>query len=958
MENEFFRGSRFTDAGANPFTMNPDLAAGAHSINVGDYSGSGKPESLLLGKDMPARQESGEDASVREARRKMRDIYALTLGKNALTTCKIEGDAQFEKYKGYTDIQIDGIGREHSRFLEDQKKRYEYLLTNPRTREHFNGYFIPYQEDSLQRAEEIEMRGIEAFRAETARTQNEELLSRALRDENINDASLQASYRDHYIHNVEMLCEGLSPEERDARIIGAGRDFCIPILERHIEVNPGAAVAMLDSRYVQNVLGGEVEAHYRERAARALRDDELYHAAGELATSDLPSEAALDQIRERFPDPREFGKAKEEYDMQRYSHNMAKTNQSTAELMQAWRDLEAGDKKSQEKLNRYKRNDPDLYEFLRANYRAIGRQGGNPPKPSYSTLERLTRDFDPYEAAEMLRNRKTLFDVITQLGGPTSSASGAFMRLYTRNASLDDMAWFNDLGVALKTVKGERLPKGEQDDFLSRYTKNRVKYLEENNLKELDDDENREVIEKAALNMGWEVVASGEEVGNMVISASIAGEDKEPIEGQESQPVLEFTDEGAPVDKVGKKQQKNSDAQSSRSGVVKVLNNETGLPEEVQYYIDEKGRVTIITGTNGLEEYGYTATPEEAAALGIPSREGVGTTMQATPVTGSLGGNNPVASYSDGVEPWVPSTISDSVEKFEQNKRILDEGWRKIHDGNKYAPYEQIIDVPTGIPLDLSVNRVYVSRDGVNDDAVEYVDNPFLDSTAQEHLDEYEKAGYGNSGLRGFFNRFRRSEKMPVRRDIGFAESSENGKRVITIGTRALLDPHKRWGKMENIQKPFIVDSLNRFFREQGAKHGLPPDLNVRAHPNGMSLIYEWDNGDDVTMRLFQSARPSFLFDAVSNIGGNFKAQERDWGFVTTNNAFSGSSDKENAVTVFHEFLHQHTQIHKLGVSRYWPNYAYQFFRRGYDNISFEKDLDSATIAFEDFVGVPNEKTR
>ncbi len=163
-------------------------------------------------------------------------------------------------------------------------------------------------------------------------------------------------------------------------------------------------------------------------------------------------------------------------------------------------------------------------------------------------------------------------------------------------------------------------------------------------------------------------------------------------------------------------------------------------------------------------------------------------------------------------------------------------------------------------------------------------------------------------------------------------------------------DPHANWGTMVSLQDPFVTMTLNGFFRERGQHFGLPPDLTVRNHPNGHSLIYEWDSADGTKMAVQQTARPSVWFTVVSVNGVLINAQERDWGFVTTFRRFSRKSVFERAERTLHEFIHQFKQIGTMGNLCYWTSYSLQFLTRGYSRIGFEKEAHAVSMDYRRYI--------
>ena len=104
-----------------------------------------------------------------------------------------------------------------------------------------------------------------------------------------------------------------------------------------------------------------------------------------------------------------------------------------------------------------------------------------------------------------------------------------------------------------------------------------------------------------------------------------------------------------------------------------------------------------------------------------------------------------------------------------------------------------------------------------------------------------------------------------------------------------------------------------------------PKGTRVRA--SGKNLIWIVPGAGEFV----QAAEESWLFKLAPR---EFIAQERSWGMVVANrDRWYRHSDKQRAITIIHEFYHQHPQLrrHFMGwTTLYWPLYGISFLSHGW----------------------------
>ena len=153
----------------------------------------------------------------------------------------------------------------------------------------------------------------------------------------------------------------------------------------------------------------------------------------------------------------------------------------------------------------------------------------------------------------------------------------------------------------------------------------------------------------------------------------------------------------------------------------------------------------------------------------------------------------------------------------------------------------------------------------------------------------------------------------PVTYDELKASADAQGRKINRLGRWKNTSIHENRGVIYNIQDPEIIKRLNYFFRDSRVKGIIPDNITARAHPNGKSLIFEWEEpGSNEIQRFETSARPSKWLNWKQPFGG-FHAEEMDWGFYATKDFDAITKPSEKVETIIHEFTHQAFQIAKEG---------------------------------------------
>ena len=186
-------------------------------------------------------------------------------------------------------------------------------------------------------------------------------------------------------------------------------------------------------------------------------------------------------------------------------------------------------------------------------------------------------------------------------------------------------------------------------------------------------------------------------------------------------------------------------------------------------------------------------------------------------------------------------------------------------------------------------------------------------------VEEYEKSSNTGESLREHLDnryQFLDNERLlstPLTYDELNASTDAQGRKINRFGHGENSSIHKNWGVIYNIQDPEIIKRLNYFFRDSRVKGMIPDNITARAHPNGKSLIFEWEESETNEIQRFETtARPSIWLSWKQSFG-NFHAEEMDWGFYATKDFDDIKNPSDKAETIIHEFTHQAFQIAKEG---------------------------------------------
>ena len=902
------------------YQIHPKIQQSNHMLRIGGGDDAlAKDGAMLSGLAHDGawkRPASPEESQELQAIRQRNATFDDATVRSALTDLHESGDDFERKLSELPGRQANDIGKFTDSFLKEQRENLASQMTNDQQKRHFELGFGAFSGETLVRSKAMREEKTRSWQSEVTERQNQVFLNRALRTDAVFNDEVQTGFRNMYLLNVDNLHADLPEAERKAKIDAANSDFCKQVLDKRLELDPARMRTMLDAPAVRRVLGDEVMKAYETKAALAVRTDEIGTLSKNWVDSGIEPGEAERMVFKLYPDKNERGFAFEQYQNLREKASREVVTQNLLHIDKTWREVRESGVGDNPRLGVLRHTDPELASHMEKALLDQRKNGGAPAKPDYALLLKLTDDFDPRRSAENLRDRQQLLDVYGKLGGTESPEFSTYLRTFLGKSTPEDASRLDSLRLARDIATADRdgdIPDSDMSKYLHQFSENSRIFMDRNGYKELDYSEKSLLARKTMDDMGW------------------GKADK--VEGNNGQTPSSADDL---PDVIGPVKTDDGDRQNDKG-------RQNRLPDAIEGDFNGTGKTAYIyqrdDGTDIVE------FPEDAGQNDAAKSERQSTVMeQSVPAKRdprSVVQRNPMPSGHD------------SVDVFEREAAVTRQNWERLKAENPSARNVGNIEYflsPSYRSL-LSVDGTNATGDNLKQTApgeIEFVDNPFKTPEGRKQLDNFEKSGQGGGKLKGAVDWIRGAIKLPSRKDIGFTEATEKGEKVITAGTRALLDPHGNWGTMENIQDPKIVGYLNSFFRNEGEKYGFPSTMQVKPHDNGKSLVYEWKNEDGSKMRMFQSARPSFVFD-IQTPGMNYNAQERDWGFVYKD-SFAKSPIDKKAKTIFHEFIHQQKQIHEHGVIKYWSKYAIDFITKGYGTMPFEEEARDLDKQFENFI--------
>lgn len=472
--------------------------------NRADPSG----DALLWGAGGPAERESAGEPANREleAIKKRNAAFDDAHLRSVLTDMHERGDAFEESLEKLSGREVGDIIKRTETFLKNQWKDLQGRLTSDRQRRFFESAFASFRDTTYSRARALQEHKTRLYQAEVTERQNKVFLEQALRPENLFNDELQTVYRDMCLLNLDNLHPELPERERTGKLDAASAEFCRRILDKRLELDPARMRRMLDAPAVRRVLGTELLERYESRAAEAARNEAIRENARQWAEAEMNPADAGKKAAAMYRDAAEREAALKFYREFREPESRLEAARNLTEIDAAWREITREKNGASRSLNAVRHSDPELAVRLEEALASHRRSGGVPARPDYPFLLRLTDAFDPFDAAEELRDRLRAVEVYIRLGGPEAQELGLYLRMFQGTARSDDQALLEALRLARDCALAKReetVSIDEMKRYLGLFIENMRLFMKKNESGALELSERTELVRKTMEGMKW-----------------------------------------------------------------------------------------------------------------------------------------------------------------------------------------------------------------------------------------------------------------------------------------------------------------------------------------------------------------------------------------------------------------------------------------------------------------------
>lgn len=459
------------DDGRDPFDPDPDyhvnplIRPSDHFLRLTAHRAAGEAEP-------PASDAEGNADEARAAFRAGNALFDDAAARNALTDLHEQAERFAATLAALPHREANSMAERVEKFLLEAKRALCAALDNNNQKRMFEHGFRAFSEGFRRRAATLREEKALAWRAEVTERQNSAFLAQALRPENVFADETQNLLRTMCLLNIDALCADLPETERRERLRQADRVFCRRILDKRLEIDPARLDAMLDAPAVRRTLGKELAREYGERAAAALRRDEVLRTGRGWFSVGLKPAEAKEQARTMFADEEERRIALEQYRQERGQAILALVEETVVRLDDLWREIAGSDAVDVIRLDSLRRSDPETAEHIEQALRARRRRGGLPPEPDLALLLEVFESRDPGRSLEALRDKRRLMDAHERLGGSGSPELGLCLRLLRGKATAADRGRMDGLRLVreeLKRARGDGASEKDLAACLRRY---------------------------------------------------------------------------------------------------------------------------------------------------------------------------------------------------------------------------------------------------------------------------------------------------------------------------------------------------------------------------------------------------------------------------------------------------------------------------------------------------------
>ncbi len=390
----------------------------------------------------------------------------LAVVKEAVTQFHKDEDAHLRRLETYTSTKICDIVTDHEAFLKNAAAAGETACGSEERKALFRTMTAAFITQSRERSLLLQGKLAETYWKTSVEEQNAELLSRALREENITNDNALTLYRDLIFYNVENMLGNLPEEEKHRKLDAAGAAFYEKILEKRLERDPRGALAMTGEGEIRRTLGEEACAALEARAKTALREQELERIADSWVREAVSPPEAEEKAQTRFGVDAEREYALRRYHTTRFEENRNIVSATIANISGVWEGIKEQGFEESALPGWAVRNNPALADCLRECLRRRADAGGNAGRMDYKHLMAFLRKCQRSGlrgAMESLREAEKCYALLLAAGGPDSGEWVRCVRFLGGVAEERDGEWIS----ALRLAWGEA---GRTQEFMERFS--------------------------------------------------------------------------------------------------------------------------------------------------------------------------------------------------------------------------------------------------------------------------------------------------------------------------------------------------------------------------------------------------------------------------------------------------------------------------------------------------------
>lgn len=395
-----------------------------------------------------------------------------SLVKDALTSLHQEDNDNFALLQTHSALQLCTMEKDHKTFLENQKQKYLSTFPSTSLKQLFIAITPPYFAWSTQRVSFLYQSKVNSYRQEVIERQNLEFLNLAIQPENAFDDSLQTTYRDMILFNLDTLYESLPDDDRKQRLNQSSHTFYTKVIEKRLELDPSRLGVMLTASVVKRCLSPEELKKYQALATDAMRRDEWKRQARSWIDDDTDLSTvkkSIVSLTKTDADQMDFQSI---YTNILNSENKKRCLGTILNAMNVWSLVVENGAKLEAIPPWVSRVNPELYAYITRAIKKREEGGGLPVDVDYGAIIKFIRGFDYQKALSHFSDELYLYSFIEKAGGVDSSLFGVILRLLLGSLEEEDGRWIADITLAYDVcveLFGRDFLKQGGNDFLKRF---------------------------------------------------------------------------------------------------------------------------------------------------------------------------------------------------------------------------------------------------------------------------------------------------------------------------------------------------------------------------------------------------------------------------------------------------------------------------------------------------------